>query len=240
MERSFAGALDLILAAPVAFAAGAAAGLVVDDPLPPALAALALYAAACFMILRGLPGAHPHGGLGPADRVTLGRMLVALPIGALLVAGGALDPAARWLVVGLGSLALALDGVDGWVARRTGTATRFGARFDMELDAALLLALSILAWRVGPVGAWVIGIGALRYLFVAAGRVEPRLTGDLPEDQLRRKTVCVVQGVALLVAVAPLGQPALQIGLAALTFAALIWSFGIDVAWLLRHGRPVG
>jgi phosphatidylglycerophosphate synthase len=166
-------------------------------------------------------------------------MIVALPIGALLtralLTGTPLDDGARWTIVGLGTLALVLDGVDGWVARRTGTTTPFGARFDMELDAALLLVLSMLAWRAGPVGAWVIGIGAMRYLFVGAGRLEPRLTADLPEDQLRRKTVCVLQGVALLVAVAPLGVSALQVGLAAATFGALVWSFGVDVAWLLRR-----
>lgn len=200
------------------------------------IAALALYAVAALLILWGGTGAHPHGGLGPADRVTLARLLVALPIGALLLSNVPSTSGARWLIAGLGGLALSLDGLDGWVARRTGTATPFGARFDMELDAALLLALSILAWRIGPAGPWVIGIGALRYLFVAAGRFEPRLTGDLPEDQLRRKTVCVLQGVALLLAVAPLGAPAIQVSLAALTFALLLWSFGVDVGWLLRNG----
>ncbi len=37
--------------------------------------------------------------------------------------------------------ALILDGVDGWVARRTGTANDAGARLDMEVDAALILVL---------------------------------------------------------------------------------------------------
>ena len=40
-----------------------------------------------------------------------------------------------------------LDLVDGWVARRTGTASPFGARFDLETDAALILVLSWLVWR---------------------------------------------------------------------------------------------
>jgi multidrug efflux pump subunit AcrA (membrane-fusion protein) len=38
-----------------------------------------------------------------------------------------------------------LDGVDGWLARRHEIASRFGARFDMEVDALLILALSVLA-----------------------------------------------------------------------------------------------
>lgn len=237
MERPWQ---DLVLALPLAAATGGAAGFAIGNPLGSAISALALYAVAALLILRGIPGAHPHGGLGPADRVTLARLLVALPIGALLLSGVPAADNARWLIALLGTLALALDGLDGWVARRTGTATPFGARFDMELDAALLLVLSILAWRIGPVGPWVIGIGALRYLFVAAGHFEPRLTGDLPEDQLRRKTVCVLQGAALILAVAPLGMPGGQVALAALTFTALLWSFGVDIAWLLRTGAPSG
>lgn len=232
MERPWQ---DLVLALPIAVATGGAAGFAVGNPLSAAISALALYAVAALLILRGIPGAHPHGGLGPADRVTLARLVVAVPIGALLLSGVPATQHARWLIALMGTLALALDGVDGWVARRTGTATRFGARFDMELDAALLLVLSVLAWRIGPVGPWVIGIGALRYLFVAAGHFEPRLTGDLPEDQLRRKTVCVLQGVALIIAVAPVGVPGTQRVIAALTFGILLWSFAVDTGWLLKN-----
>ena len=43
----------------------------------------------------------------------------------------------------LSSVALALDGVDGWVARRTRTVSALGARFDMEVDAFLVLMLSV-------------------------------------------------------------------------------------------------
>ena len=42
-------------------------------------------------------------------------------------------------------VALALDWVDGQVARRTGTCSAFGARFDMETDAFLILVLSAYA-----------------------------------------------------------------------------------------------
>ena len=37
--------------------------------------------------------------------------------------------------------------VDGRVARCTGTVSRLGARFDMEVDAVLILVLAVLAWR---------------------------------------------------------------------------------------------
>ena len=69
------------------------------------------------------------------------------------------------------AIAIALDGVDGWLARRTGMVSAFGARFDMEVDALLIQVLAILAWQHGKAGAWILASGLLRYLFVAAGWV---------------------------------------------------------------------
>jgi phosphatidylglycerophosphate synthase len=39
---------------------------------------------------------------------------------------------------------LALDGLDGWLARRFGLASAYGARFDMEVDGFLILVLALL------------------------------------------------------------------------------------------------
>ena len=61
-----------------------------------------------------------------------------------------------WSIVAIAIVAVVLDGVDGWVARRTGTASAFGMRFDMETDAALILVLAILAWRYGKAGPWIL------------------------------------------------------------------------------------
>ena len=41
--------------------------------------------------------------------------------------------------------------------------------------AALLLGLSALVWQSGKVGAWVLLIGGMRYLFVGASRIWPAL-----------------------------------------------------------------
>jgi len=198
--------------------------------------ALAIYAVVALLILRGLPRRLPGSGLGAANRVTLGRVVLALPIGGAAIVPALPTTTGLWWITGLALVVLALDGVDGWLARRTRTESQFGARFDMETDAALLMALSVIAWRAGPPGVWVLGIGALRYLFVAAGVAEPRLRADLTEDHLRRKTVCVVQVIALLVAVAPLALPTLQTAVAAVALTLLTWSFAVDVRWLLGTG----
>ena len=142
-----------------------------------------------------------------------------------------------WAVVAASVLITVLDSVDGWVARRTGTATAFGARFDMEVDSALILVLSILAWNYGKAGAWVILSGLLRYLFVVAGWRWTSLERPLFPSR-RRQTICVVQVVGLIVTVSPIVVPPLSTAIAAIALAALCVSFAIDVVWLL--GEPEG
>ncbi len=228
---------DLLWAlVPLSTAAGSALALI---GLPPVyLAVVAGGWGILGGVLRlGAPGHLPAPGMGWANRVTLWRGALVVPVAALLPWWAMLGTGGLWWVVGVSTLAMTLDGVDGRIARSTGTRTAFGARFDMELDAFLLLVLSFLAWLAGPVGPWVILIGALRYLFVAAGRVWPVLTGALPES-FRRKTVCVLQGVGLLVALGPVVPPELAIGAAGLALAALVYSFAVDVAWLARQGSP--
>ena len=109
-----------------------------------------------------------RAALGPADRVTLARATLVGGVAALTVDSFA-RPAPVAVLVVLATVALVLDAVDGQVARRTGTASALGARFDMEVDAFLLLVLSVYVAR--PLGGWVLAIGAMRYAYVAAGWV---------------------------------------------------------------------
>lgn len=176
----------------------------------------------------------PHSGMGAANRITFGRAIMLLPIAALAFHPSAFDTAARWLVVVVGTVIMVLDGFDGWMARRTGTESAFGARFDMETDAFLMLVLSVLVWVEGRAGAWVLLIGGMRYLFVAAGWVVPKLQGDL-FPSLRRKVVCVVQGIVLLVALGPVIPELMAVTVAAVGLVALVYSFGVDTVWLLRQ-----
>lgn len=202
-------------------------------PLGAAGLALAVYAAMAGLVWRCWPDAHR--GLGPANRVTLLRgTLVAILAGAL--AGfPALAGQAGWLAA-LALVALALDGVDGWVARRWRCASDFGARFDMELDAFLILVLCGLLLALGKAGAWVLAIGAMRYVFVAAMAVWRWLDAPLPE-RWRRKAVCVWQVASLLVCLLPQVGPGLASGFLGIALALLAWSFAVDVRWLYRH-RP--
>ncbi len=169
-------------------------------------------------------------GLGAANQVTLGRATLVGGVAAL-AADAVRGPVPVAAVVVLATVALVLDGVDGQVARRTGTETPLGARFDMEIDAALILVLSVVV--AGSVGAWVLAIGVLRYAFVAAARALPWLRGSLP-PKFSRKVVAAVQGIALVVAASGVLPVVFTVALVAAALAALVWSFGRDITGLWR------
>ncbi len=168
----------------------------------------------------------------PADWVTLTRtVLIAGVTG--LVADSFGRPVSITALVTLSAVALALDAVDGLVARRTGTATALGARIDGEVDAFLILVLSIAVSR--DYGGWVLAIGAARYAFLLAGWLIPWLRAPLP-PRFWRKVVAAVQGVVLTVAAS--GVPSRLAGMIAVAVALLLLaeSFGRDVVSLYRAG----
>lgn len=182
-----------------------------------------------------LPLHRPQQRFGPANRITLLRLvLTALAAGTLGASG--LIHEHGWLLVGLTLTALILDGVDGWLARRYNCASAFGARFDMETDALLILILALLVWQSGHAGVWIVLAGAWRYLFVIGGTVLPWLQGELPPSR-RRQTVCVIQVAALIVCLSPPIGPVMGWFIAAGSLLLLSASFIIDIVRLHRHRR---
>jgi phosphatidylglycerophosphate synthase len=165
---------------------------------------------------------------GAANQVTLARATLGVTA---LVAAGASGPQLVVLVA-IGAVALALDGLDGYLARRNNTVSVLGARFDMEVDAFLILVLSVLVCR--SLGPWVLAIGLMRYAFVAAMFVMPRLRAQLPFSRAR-KVVAAMQGGLLVAAAAPIWPYAVAVAFAAVALVALAWSFGRDVWWLLAR-----
>ena len=179
---------------------------------------------------------------GPADRVTLARAVLAFAVAGLATAaavGGPEAPAARaggvGLLVWLASLALVLDAVDGWVARRTGTVSAFGARFDLEVDAFLIAVLSVHVAR--EVGWWVAAIGAARYVLLVAQQLVPWLRIELPPSRWR-KAVAAYQGIALTAAAAHVLPAEGAAGLLLAGLLALAVSFGTEVQSLWRLRPP--
>ena len=181
---------------------------------------------------------HPFPRFGPANTTTTVRLaLVALLVASL---GEPSSGALAWSAAAVTLVATALDGVDGWLARRSNTSSAFGARFDMEIDALLITALALLAWRWDKAGVWVLACGLMRYAFVAAGWVWPWVERPLPAST-RRKAICVVQIVGLAIIVLPVVRAPLSAWLAAATLIVLSYSFLVDVLWLTAHssgGKP--
>jgi phosphatidylglycerophosphate synthase len=203
------------------------------------LVALVAYGLIAAGVVAGL-AYHPYRRFGPANVVTLARAAyAALLIGLLGDGTGSLGESGRWALVVAGTVALALDGVDGWLARRSRLASAFGARFDMETDALSVLALSALVYRSGQVGAWVLTAGLMRYIFVLAGYLWPPLAAPLPPSQ-RRKVVCVILIVGMLAALAPpVGAPRAQ-ALCLVGLVLLVYSFGADCVRLAAASRERG
>ena len=213
-----------------------ATGWLAGPPVLFYLLAVALYLCVCGLVSRAWP---ENRDFGWANRATLLR-------GCLVIVLVALAPFAEhltdnlWLYGWMALLALILDGVDGKVARATGSESDFGARFDMELDALFILGLSIAVLALGKAGIWVLALGLIRYAFVAAGHFADWLHAPLP-DSFRRKTVCVWQIVTLLVAVLPPINSLFASTTLATALALLVWSFFVDIHWLYqrRHHHDV-
>ncbi len=202
------------------------------------LTATGLIAGAAYgLVLCGLLGAGLERAgmshIGPANAVTLARALLVGGVTAMVVTSFA-HPVSTPFLVAIAGVALALDGVDGQVARRTGNTTALGARFDMEIDAFLILVLSVYAGD--RFGWWWVAIGAFRYAFVAAAFFAPWLNGALP-PRFSRKVVAALQGIVLALVTADLLPTYLAVGALGVALGSLTWSFGRDISWLHKASR---
>jgi len=207
-------------------------GTGVMDPMRPKQLAADALGAVEPVPVRALIAHVRDDGLAPADWVTLTRATLAMGVAAV-VADSFRTAVPLALLVSLAAVALALDAVDGWVARRTRT-TEAGARLDGEVDAFLILVLSVYVART--VSPWILAIGGARYAFLAAGWLLPWMRGTLPA-RYWRKVVAGAQGIVLTVAAAGVLSPAPTTTALVLALALLTESFGRDVWWLWTN-RP--
>lgn len=191
-----------------------------------------LIAIGALLVLRPLRTHHPFGRVGVANHITMARgALVLLLLG---LVGIESTPQIQAAALGIAMISSALDAADGWAARRTQMSSAYGARFDMETDALLILTLSLLAWQFEKAGAWVLISGLIRYAFVVASWLVPWLQQPLPPSY-RRKTVAVLQTVSLVIAIAPFIERNITAPLCACALAVLAWSFLVDIVALKRR-----
>ena len=202
----------------------------------------AVFAGIMLAVIAFVGAHHPFSTFGPANQATTTRvMLLALVAGLIGQPAASIASATSpsWHDVlmyasALSVIVVLLDGLDGWLARRTRMASAFGARFDMETDALFILVLSVLAWRSGRVGSWVLVSGLLRYLFIGAGWLLPWMAAPLPPTR-RGRVICIVQMATLTLCLVPAIAAPASAWLAAGGLLALVYSFAVDTRSLLRR-----
>jgi phosphatidylglycerophosphate synthase len=175
---------------------------------------------------------HPYASFGAANQLTTVRAAFGALLAGLI--GESVSDILAATAAAVGLVVLTLDGLDGWLARRTKMSSAFGARFDVEVDALLIQTLAILAWQEGKAGPWIVLSGLLRYGFVAASWLLPWMQRPLTPTS-RGRIICVVQTAALVVVLAPGVTPPLSSTIAAFALAALCYSFLVDTMRLWRQ-----
>lgn len=150
----------------------------------------------------------PHGNFGLANGVTALRLALVLLVATCMrvVHGRAI--AAMILAI------FVLDGMDGWLARRTNSASTFGRHFDMETDALLILVATHELWQRGMLGIWVLASGLLRYVYVFYSALLPKRALPMPPSRFGRSAF---SGLAVGIVLAftftnPLGAIAAGVG----------------------------
>jgi phosphatidylglycerophosphate synthase len=199
--------------------AAALAAAVVRHPAPAALLAAPSFGWLLWRERGRYTAAH---GFGAANGVTLLRLTLIFAICLVL------HRASGVLLGTLVFVIFALDGVDGWLARRRGLSSAFGAHFDMETDALCVLVLGLELWLGQEYGAWILLTGPLRYVYVLCLDLLPSTRGDMPRSKLaRRAFVALITGLGLAFLLPrPYGTLA-----AALGTALVLYSFGRSFWW---------
>jgi phosphatidylglycerophosphate synthase len=168
-------------------------------------------------------------------RVGLANLVTALRLFAVLFVLVLAADSGGW-VGAVAGLVYVSDGLDGWIARRRGEASAFGALFDMETDSHVMLLCCVYLVVAVGYGPWVLAIGALRYVYVLA-----RWALSAREVRERRASgarivyslACSSLAVGCVAAWRSWAEP-----LVAAAFLALVWSFTPDFVALVR-GRSL-
>ncbi len=173
---------------------------------------------------------------GHANRITLFRAILIAAVATLL--GFQPSEKVAMTATGVAMIALILDGLDGFVARKTDCMSDYGAQLDMELDAFFTLLLSALVYQWGFAGEWVLFCGLARYAWLLVQLFVPWFARPLPpEPAFRRKTACVLGVGGLILALYPWGATWLNTGFAGIATTALAVSFSIDAMWLINRRK---
>ena len=137
----------------------------------------------------------------PANAITVARLLATpLMVAMIVVYGPGWGPFGVALVIGL------TDGVDGWLARRQGT-TRSGAFLDPLADKAAVVGALCAVAAKGEVAWWPVAIIAAREVGMSVYRIAVGRRGISIPARQTAKVKTLVQGIAILLCLAPSVAP---------------------------------
>ena len=135
----------------------------------------------------------------------------------------------------------ALDALDGYLARVTGSETRLGERLDVEVDAlGLLVASALLVWNgKAPVFYLAVGLGVygLR-VATAIRRRRGKPVASVPPRAIARWIAGCEMGVAGVALLPPFGRDAVAVAAVVMT-AALLGSLAWDWVLICGKGKPL-
>ncbi|HET7315457.1 CDP-alcohol phosphatidyltransferase family protein [Salinisphaera sp.] len=117
-----------------------------------------------------------------ANWVTFGRFLLLFLLLGIVYSG---VPVLQLANAPLTGLIIALDGVDGWVARRFNQETLFGATFDIAIDRIVETVLWVVLAHLGFIGVWVPLLFIIRGNLVDAIRSRGAAAGTAAFDMMQ-------------------------------------------------------
>jgi CDP-diacylglycerol--glycerol-3-phosphate 3-phosphatidyltransferase len=131
---------------------------------------------------RKLAAVVSHEGPLMANLVTLTRLLLLFALVALATLA---PPAWRAANAPLILLIIAMDGLDGWIARRRGEASPFGSAFDIAVDRAVENVMWLLLAHLGLAPLWVAIVFIVRGALVDSIRSDAVKDGGTPFGMMR-------------------------------------------------------
>lgn len=142
-----------------------------------------------------------------------------------------------WLPGAIFLLAVLLDFIDGYAARRSGQVTPLGQALDLQLDGLAMLVGSALVVHYGQAAVWYLLVGLARYLFVAGIWVRKRFGLPLAALLARpaRRALAGTQMGFIAVILFPVFQPPATTAASVLFMLPFLAGFIGD--WLTVSGK---
>ena len=134
----------------------------------------------------------------------------------------------------LAIIALLLDGLDGFIARKYDQVSKFGELIDQEADNFLMFVMSISLYLNREIGLYVFLIPAYRYIFIISMAKYPWLKYTLPNSRLR-KVGCVGTILIMIISQDPYITNDVTVFLVILSLIIITFSFSRDIIWLYRN-----